>query len=168
MRAYLAFLRISDLIFLLNIGVLVLCATTDSRHAYRIFFSASLLSSAFKIAKSVNATRTVIAAVKSEKSFFRSMSKAELNAVKESGKLRGGRTGETFFTDSRFRTSVKAQKRLALPQEPEVQVEFRIKNTPKLERNGTRVQPAYNQRGGGKEFMTFDPVEVEVINVQPY
>ncbi len=38
----------------------------------------------------------------------------------------------------------------------------------KLERNGSKVTPAFGQQGGGKEYMTTDIVEVEVINVQPY
>lgn len=96
------------------------------------------------------------------------MSKSELEAVKETGKLRGGRAGQTFFTDSKFKTAERAQKRLALPQKPEVQVEFNIKNHPKFERNGTKVRPDFNQPGGGKEFMTNDIVDIEVINVQPY
>ena len=102
------------------------------------------------------------------KTFFRSMSKTEAEAIMKSGKLRGGRPGETFFTDSKFKSADKAQKRLALPQKPEVQMEFTIKNSPKLERNGSKVTPAFGQQGGGKEYMTTDIVEVEVINVQPY
>jgi len=47
-------------------------------------------------------------------------------------------------------------------------MEFRIKNNPELKRNGANVEPDFNQPGKGKEFMTNQPVEVEVINVQPY
>ena len=96
------------------------------------------------------------------------MSKTEAEAIMKSGKLRGGRPGETFFTDSKFKSADKAQKRLALLQKPEVQMEFTIKNSPKLERNGSKVTPAFGQQGGGKEYMTTDIVEVDVINVQPY
>ena len=53
-------------------------------------------------------------------------------------------------------------------KKPEIQMEFKIKNKPKLERKGTKVDPKYGQPGRGKEFMTRDPVEVEVINVQPF
>lgn len=96
------------------------------------------------------------------------MSKAEAEAVKQTGKLRGGNPGETFFTDSRFRSGARAQDRLSLPQRPEVQMEFRIKNNPTLLKKGTRVTPDYGRRGGGREFMTTDPVRVGVINIQPY
>lgn len=103
-----------------------------------------------------------------EKTFFRSMSEVEAQAVRQTGMLRGGRPGETFFTDSRFRTAGRAQDRLSLPHTPEVQLEFRLREPLKLNRNGTRVQPDFGGRGGGREFSTFDPVEVEIINVQPY
>jgi len=47
-------------------------------------------------------------------------------------------------------------------------MEFRIKNNPRPFKNGTKVEPKYGNVGKGKEFSTFDPVKVEVINVQPY
>jgi len=105
------------------------------------------------------------------RTFFRNMSRGEAQAVRNTGKLRGGNQGDTFFTDQRFRTGdrgARAQDRLSLPQRPEVQMEFRIRNNPNLQRNGTRVTPANGGRGGGREFMTTDPVDVEIINVQPF
>lgn len=93
------------------------------------------------------------------------MSKTDAEAVQQTGKLRGGREGET---DSRFRSADTAQDRLSLPNRPEVQMGFQIKNNPSMMRNGTRVDPAYGERGGGREYMTTNPVEVEIINVQPY
>jgi len=102
------------------------------------------------------------------KTFYRSMSHAEAEAVKKTGKLRGGREGETFWTDSRFRSADRAQDRLSLGNKPEVQMEFRITNSPKPVRSGTRVAPASGGRGGGREYMSTDLVEVEIINVQPY
>ncbi|MEW6039323.1 MAG: PKD domain-containing protein [Pseudomonadota bacterium] len=102
------------------------------------------------------------------RTFFRSMSSAEAEAVKNGGVLRGGRPGETFFTDQRIRSGATAQDRLSLPNRPEVQMEFRIRNNPVLNRAGTRVKPDFGGRGGGREFSTFDPVEVEIINVQPF
>ena len=47
-------------------------------------------------------------------------------------------------------------------------MEFRLKNNPALERAGTRVQPANGGTGLGREYSTFDRVEVEIINVQPF
>jgi len=105
---------------------------------------------------------------KAGQTFFRSMSEAEAQAVRQTGRLRGGRPGETFFTDSRFRTAGRAQDRLSLPQRPDVQMEFRLRGSPSMSRNGTRVQPDYGGLGGGREFSTFDPVEVEIFNVQPF
>ena len=105
---------------------------------------------------------------KCEKPLYRNMSKAEAEAVKKTGLLRGGNEGETYWTDSRFRNAAKAQDRLSLPNKPEVQMEFNIKNNPTLQRNGTRVTPDNGGKGGGKEYMSTDSVKVEVINVQPY
>ncbi|MBI4511331.1 MAG: Hint domain-containing protein, partial [Deltaproteobacteria bacterium] len=102
------------------------------------------------------------------KPLYRSMSQAEADAVRETGVLRGGRPGETYWTDSRFRSADRAQDRLSLPNRPEVQMEFRLKSSPAMSRDGTRVAPDYGGRGGGREYMSTDPVEVEIINVQPY
>lgn len=102
------------------------------------------------------------------KVFYRNMSKAEYEAVKATGLLRGGRPGETYFTDQRFRSAEQAKDRLSLEQKPEVQVQFRVTSDPKLVRGGTRVKAANGGRGGGREYMTGDAVKVEVINAQPY
>jgi len=69
-------------------------------------------------------------------------------------------------TQSAF--GVGAQKRLALPDKPEVQVAFRLKSDPNLSRDGSRVKADYGQPGGGREYATFEPVKVEVVNVQKY
>ena len=79
-----------------------------------------------------------------------------------------GLTPFTPFADSKYKTAKRAKNRLSLEKKPEVQMEFKVKNTPKLERNGTKVTPRYGGEGKGKEFMTLEQVEVEVINVQPY
>ena len=96
------------------------------------------------------------------------MSRAEADAVRQSGKLRGGNAGDTFWTDSKFRSATRAQDRLSLPDAPQVRMEFQLRSTPKLQRNGTRIQADYGGRGGGREYMSLDPVEVDVINVQPF
>jgi len=123
---------------------------------------------AIKAARAGDKVGDVAKLADSAKPLYRSMSRAEAEAVQHAGKLRGGREGETFFTDSRFSGADRAQDRLSLRQRPEVQMEFHLKNNPTLERNGTRVDPAYRGRGGGKEYSTTDPVEVEITNVQPY
>jgi hypothetical protein len=69
-----------------------------------------------------------------------------------------GRPGETFFTKDVYKSSVKAQQRLALPNAPAFRAEFQILNNPPLLRNGAKVTPSYGMPGGGAEFMTTDPV----------
>ncbi len=123
---------------------------------------------AIKAARAGDKIGDVAKVADSAKPLYRSMSRAEAEAVQRTGILRGGREGETFFTDSRFRSADRAQDRLSLPQRPEVQMEFRITNSPTISRNGTRVDPSYDGRGGGREYMTTDPVEVEIFNVQPH
>lgn len=46
-------------------------------------------------------------------------------------------------------------------------IEFNILNNPNLLRNGTKVRPAFGQPGRGAEFLTTDPVRVNIINIQP-
>lgn len=95
------------------------------------------------------------------------MTEAEVKAIKETGMLRGGRPGETFFTKDVYKTGAHAQERLALPNTPTHRIEFEITNNPNLLRNGTKVKPDFGQPGRGAEFMTTDPVRVDLINVQP-
>ncbi len=102
------------------------------------------------------------------KSYFRSMSKAEADAIGKTGKLRGGRPGEAFFTDTTYSTAEEAQNALALPDTPEVQMEFRVTNNPSMERLASVVKPDFGFPGGGLEYMTMDSVEVEIIRVTPY
>jgi hypothetical protein len=52
--------------------------------------------------------------------FSRYMSRSELEVVQETGLLRGGRPGDTYFTTNKFRTIRSAEDKLALPRPPEV------------------------------------------------
>ncbi|MFZ4863233.1 hypothetical protein ACL9RF_13735 [Sphingobacterium sp. Mn56C] len=106
-------------------------------------------------------------AAKGGGSAFRYMTEAELMAVQNTGLLRGGRAGETFFTKDLYKSAASAQQRLALPSAPTLRVEFQILNNPTLLRNGTKVQSAFGMSGRGAEFMTLDPVKVRLINSQP-
>lgn len=81
--------------------------------------------------------------------------------------LRGGRPGETFFTKDVYKSGAHAQDRLSLPSTPTHRVEFEITNNPTMIRNGTKADPVTPHAGRGAEFMTTDPVRVNVINVQP-
>jgi RHS repeat-associated protein len=102
---------------------------------------------------------------------YRYMSKAELDAILKAPKdarfLRDGRKGETYFTKDVYKSGTKAQERLALPNTPEYRVEFEIVNNPKAKVYGDKVVPNYGQPGKGSEFMTKDPVQVDIINYQP-
>lgn len=98
---------------------------------------------------------------------FRYMSEAELSAIKQSGMLRGGKPGETFFTKDLYKSAASAQNRLALPNTPTIRVEFKIMNNPTLQLTGSKVKAANGMMGKGAEFMTTDPVKVQLINWQP-
>jgi len=93
------------------------------------------------------------------------MSEGELNAVKETGKLRGGRKGTTYFTDSNIKSANKAKSRLSLPEKPSYSLEFEILNKPKIN-GGTRVKPDFGEIGGGREYFTDDIVNIKIINYQ--
>lgn len=98
------------------------------------------------------------------------MTDAELQAIKQgsgAGFLRGGRSGETYFTKDLYKSAAKASQRLGLENTPTLRVEFEILNNPTLLRNGTKVLPLKGLSGGGAEFMTLDPVKVRLINWQP-
>jgi len=101
----------------------------------------------------------------SSKPLYRTMSEGELNAVKETGVLRGGRPGETFFTDSYYKNASSAQNRLSLPSKPDYIMEFKITNNPNIS-GGTTVKPNFGGLGGGREYFTTDPISVEIINYQ--
>ena len=97
------------------------------------------------------------------------MSKAELRAVQETGKLRGGRLGETYFTVNKYRTVRSAMRYLSLPNPPEVRLDFKILNQPRI--YGPRVaKPKYGQPGGGTELWvdvkdSDEAVRVRIIRI---
>ncbi|MBQ9200710.1 MAG: hypothetical protein IJ141_11090, partial [Lachnospiraceae bacterium] len=99
------------------------------------------------------------------KRIYRVMSEAELDAVKDTGMLRGGREGTTFFTDSYYKNASTAKSRLSLPEKPKYIMEFEIENNPKI-LGGTRVEPNFGELGGGREYFTNDLVKVKIINYQ--
>ena len=98
---------------------------------------------------------------------YRYVTEGEVKAIQETGMLRGGNPGETFFTKDLYKTSIKAQSRLSLPNAPTHRVEFEIINNPILKLNGTKVETAFDQLGKGAEFMTTGNVRINLINVQP-
>ncbi|WP_279578145.1 RHS repeat domain-containing protein [Leptospira noguchii] len=98
---------------------------------------------------------------------YRYVTKGEVQAIKDTGMLRGGREGETYFTKDLYKSGSKAQERLSLKDQPTHRVEFEVKGSPGYEKYGSKVKPDYGQPGKGSEFMTTDPVKVKLINVQP-
>ncbi|WP_162265814.1 RHS repeat domain-containing protein, partial [Leptospira alstonii] len=98
---------------------------------------------------------------------YRYVTEGEVQAIKDTGMLRGGRDGETYFTKDLYKSGTKAQERLSLENKPTYRVEFEVKGSPNYEKYGTKVDPLYGQPGKGSEFMTTDKVKVKLINVQP-
>ncbi len=107
----------------------------------------------------------------SKKVFSRAVFSKELDKIKETGFLRGGKSSAndpTYFTEGAFTNAKKAQRRLSLRGElRDYRVDFRIKNNPRIEGPFT-VQPLPGKTGTGDgiEFFSTDPVEVEVINIR--
>jgi hypothetical protein len=100
-----------------------------------------------------------------DQTFSRFMSKAELRAVQETGKLRGGRRGETYFTVNRYRTVRSAMRYLSLPNPPEVRLDFKILNQPRIYGPGV-VEPKYGQPGGGTELWVDVKTSKEAVLVR--
>ncbi len=99
------------------------------------------------------------------KRLYRAMSEQELKAVQETGKLRGGIEGRTYFTDSYFRNANNAQSKLSLPFKPEYIMEFEITNNPIIS-GGNSVVAAYNGVGGAREYFSLDAINVDIVNFQ--
>ncbi|MDI7199939.1 SpvB/TcaC N-terminal domain-containing protein [Leptospira santarosai] len=117
--------------------------------------------------KSQGSTSPLEAKNTSTTSGYRYVTKGEVQAIKDTGMLRGGREGETYFTKDLYKSGAKAQERLSLENKPTHRVEFEISGKPNYEKYGSKVDPLYGQPGKGSEFMTTDPVKVKLINVQP-
>ncbi|WP_427854352.1 SpvB/TcaC N-terminal domain-containing protein [Leptospira tipperaryensis] len=98
---------------------------------------------------------------------YRYVTEGEIQAIKDTGFLRGGNPGKTYFTKDLYRSGAKAQERLSLEKKPTHRVEFEILNDPKYRKYSTKVDPDYGQPGKGSEFMSTDPVKVKFINSQP-
>jgi len=91
------------------------------------------------------------------------MSKAELEATRNTGLLRGGREGTHYVTDAANSDPLRARQRLALPQTPEVRVTMQVpKNA--LSAPST-VDRAFNMPGGGIERTATGNLPVRIIGV---
>jgi len=101
--------------------------------------------------------------------YVRYISEGELQAIQETGFLRGGRTDTpTYFTTDVFQTSREAMSRLSLPSPPSYRIEFEILNQPRIQ-GPRRVWPWFRPRdpgfraGWGVEYYTRDPVKVRLL-----
>ena len=100
--------------------------------------------------------------------FERVMSKGELDATHETGLLRGGRAGENFFTNNASIDAKRAQQRLGLDG-PLRDYRVRFKITNDVEITGPRPAKVGQSGtpGGGREYSTTEPTEIEVIGTDP-
>jgi RHS repeat-associated protein len=101
----------------------------------------------------------------SEPIYCRYCSNAEVDAIKSTGLLRGGRPDNTYFTTDMYSTVQEAQQSLSLPFPPEARVEFTINNSPQIY-GPSKVFPANGQPGGGIEYWSSDPIQVIVHSIQ--
>ncbi len=112
-----------------------------------------------KLQKEYYTTFMMAGAIASTSSYCRYCSDAEVAAIQNTGFLRGGRPGTTYFTTDNYSLSSEAQQSLALASPPDVKIEFTISNSPQI--NGPRiVQPNNGQPGGGIEYWSNNPVQV--------
>lgn len=94
------------------------------------------------------------------------MSRAELEATRNAGLIRGGREGTHYVSDNVNTNALRARQRLALPQTPDVRVTLDVPegafSPPKL------VDPDYGMAGGGMERAGSGQISCRVIAVQEY
>jgi RHS repeat-associated protein len=91
------------------------------------------------------------------------MSKAELQATKDSGLLRGGREGTHHVTDAANSDPLRARQRLALDKTPEVRVTMKVPKDALSE--PSKVDPNFSMPGGGIERTATGNVPVQIIKV---
>jgi len=96
----------------------------------------------------------------------RAMSRAELAATKETGLLRGGRSGTHYASDAVNSSASRARSRLALPQAPEVRATLEVPSgrfSPP-----SRVPPDFKMPGGGTQRTATGEIPVRILKVDEY
>jgi len=96
--------------------------------------------------------------------YTRYVGEGEIAAIQQTGLLRGGRPGETYFTIDRYVSKNSAMQRLALKHGPEYRVEFEIINQPSIvgpERVAPSLKPL--RWGWGIQYWARDPVQVRIL-----
>ena len=91
------------------------------------------------------------------------MSQAELDATRNTGLMRGGRSGTHYVTNAGNHNPSRARLRLALDHTPEVRVKLEVPadvfSAPSV------VQPAFGMPGGGLERTASGIIPVRIIEV---
>ncbi len=96
----------------------------------------------------------------------RAMSRAELKATRDSGLVRGGRSGPHYVSDHVNHDPMRARQRLALPQTPEVRVRMEV---PKgAFSDPTKAAPRYRMPGGGMQRIGYGQIPARIIGVWEY
>jgi RHS repeat-associated protein len=101
--------------------------------------------------------------------YTRYVGEGEIAAIQQTGLLRGGRPGETYFTIDRYVSKNSAMQRLALKHGPEYRVEFEIINQPSIV-GPERVAPSLKpfRWGWGIQHWARDPVQVRILRFEFY
>jgi hypothetical protein len=103
--------------------------------------------------------------------YTRYVGEGEIAAIQQTGLLRGGRPGRTYFTIDHYFKGSHAINRLSLEHIPEYRVDFEILNQPSIkgpERVAPLIPPfkAVFREGWGIQYRTWDPVRVRVLRIQ--
>jgi hypothetical protein len=101
----------------------------------------------------------------------RAMSRAELEATRETCLLRGGREGTHHVSDAVNTTAKRARERLGLPKEPEVRVTMEVpvgNLSPPSRVQPFEVQPGKVLPGGGMERTATGDILVKILDVREY
>ncbi len=97
----------------------------------------------------------------------RAMSRAELDATRSSGLLRGGRPGTHFVSDAVNASPLRARQRLALAQTPEVRVTMEVPqgrlSAPSKIASGSKMPGGGTERTGSGSI----PVRIKKVDAYP-
>lgn len=112
----------------------------------------------------IRLSRATKAADEGTEIVHRAMSRAELEATRKTGLVRGGRSGPHYVTDSANSNALRARQRLALPQTPELIVGLRVPGG--VFGPPTRVGPNFGMPGGGLERRGVGRIPCQIAEVR--
>ena len=117
------------------------------------------------------ASGSLVAPKKGTEVVQRAMSRAEMEATRKTGLLRGGREGTHYVSDAVNTTAKRARQRLGLPVKPEVRVTMEVpkgKFSPPSRTQPFEVQPGKVLPGGGMERTATGNIPVKILDVRGY